>query len=246
MSLAHVAHEPVLHTPGNCNCLQGDVTAQSVVAQHFIASLTAKPAAKIPYRHWLLSNVLPCFSARSVTELPFTPAEITETYGKRDTHNASRHFFNAEAQYRFPVCADIAGAFQSADVVETIEKICDVNLQGSYLRIEYCQDKEGFWLEPHTDIGVKLFTMVIYLTQGERSEDMGTDIYDPSLQYVGRAPSAFNSAIVFIPAENTWHGFEKRPIPELRRSIIVNYVKPEWRSRHELAFSNAPISTEAD
>ncbi len=241
MSLAHVAHKP-----SGCNCLQGDVTAQDIVAKHFIASLAAGPAVEIPYRHWLLSNVLPCFSARQVTELPYTPATITETCGKRDTHNASRHFFNAEAQHRFPVCADIAGAFQSAAVVQAIEEICDVNLQGSFLRIEYCQDKEGFWLEPHTDIGVKLFTMVVYLTKGERCEDMGTDIYDSSLQYIGRAPSAFNSAIVFIPAENTWHGFEKRPMPELRRSIIVNYVKPEWRSRHELAFPNAPILDIAD
>ncbi|MBY0427701.1 MAG: 2OG-Fe(II) oxygenase [Alphaproteobacteria bacterium] len=217
-----------------------------MVARHFISSLTAKPGAEKPYKHWLLNDVLPCFSARQVTQLPYTPATITDTYGKRDTHNTSRHFFNDEAQKSFSICADIAGAFQSADVVRIIEKTCTVDLQGSFLRIEYCQDKEGFWLEPHTDIGVKLFTMVVYLTQGDLSENMGTDIYDASLRHVGRAPSPFNSAIVFIPAENTWHGFEKRQMPNLRRSIIVNYVKPEWRSRYELAFQNSPISTKVD
>jgi len=234
------------HKPASYNYVQGDITAQNVVARHFISSLTTKPAANEPYKHWLLTDVLPCFSANQVTLLPYTVAAIADTYGKRDTHNASRHFFNVEAQQAYPVCADIAGAFQSADVVQAIQETCDVDLQGAFLRIEYCQDKAGFWLEPHTDIGVKLFTMVIYLTQGEHSDNMGTDIYDAKHQHVARAPSPFNSAIVFIPAENTWHGFEKRQMPELRRSIIVNYVKPEWRSRHELAFPNAPISTNAD
>ncbi len=241
MSLASVAQKHA-----SCDCLHGDVTAQSIVARHFIESLMAKPAVQSPYRHWLLDGVLPCFSARSITQLPFEAATISETYGKRDTHNASRHFFNHEAQLQYPVCADVAGGFQSAEVIRAIEKTCEVDLQGSFLRIEYCQDKEGFWLEPHTDIGVKLFTMVIYLTQGPLGNTMGTDIYDAALKWVGRAPSEFNSAVVFIPAENTWHGFEKRPMPELRRSLIVNYVKPEWRSRHELAFPNAPISTNAD
>ena len=241
MSLAQTAQKPV-----SFDCLQGDVTTQNIVARHFIASLTANPAAGDPYKHWLLSDVLPCVSARQVGQLPYTPAAIADTYGKRDTHNASRHFFNDEAQHRYLVCADVAGTFQSVDVVRAIEKTCAVDLQGSFLRIEYCQDKEGFWLEPHTDIGVKLFTMVIYLTQGEHSENMGTDIYDASHRHVGRAPSQFNSAIVFIPAENTWHGFEKRHMPDLRRSIIVNYVKPEWRARHELAFPNVPISVNAD
>lgn len=241
MSLATAALKPA-----TCDCLPGDVTAQSIVARHFIESLTAKPAAKTPYRHWLLDGVLPCLSARSITQLPFEAATISETYGKRDTHNASRHFFNYEAQLQYPVCADVAGGFQSAEVINAIETICEVDLQGSYLRIEYCQDKEGFWLEPHTDIGVKLFTMVVYLTQGPLGNTMGTDIYDNSLQLVGRAPSEFNSAVVFIPAEDTWHGFEKRPMPELRRSLIVNYVKPEWRSRHELAFPNSPITRNPD
>ena len=39
-----------------------------------------------------------------------------------------------------------------------------------------------------------------------------------------------------MPASDTWHGFHKRPIAGVRRSLIVNYVKPEWRSRHELAY----------
>jgi len=53
---------------------------------------------------------------------------------------------------------------------------------------------------------------------------------------VATAPYRRNAGLIFIPGSDTWHGFHRRPIVGVRRSLIVNYVKPEWRSRHELAF----------
>ncbi len=38
-----------------------------------------------------------------------------------------------------------------------------------------------------------------------------------------------------IPAADIWHGFIKRPITGVRRSIIGNYVTDEWRERWKLA-----------
>ncbi|MGD0186545.1 MAG: hypothetical protein ABSC25_15020 [Roseiarcus sp.] len=35
---------------------------------------------------------------------------------------------------------------------------------------------------------------------------------------------------------DAWRGFRRRPVDGVRRSLIINDVKPEWRSRHELAF----------
>jgi hypothetical protein len=31
-------------------------------------------------------------------------------------------------------------------------------------RVEYAQDVDGFWLEPHTGLGVKTFTTLLYLS----------------------------------------------------------------------------------
>ena len=36
-------------------------------------------------------------------------------------------------------------------------------------------------------------------------------------------------------------GKAERPIAGVRKSIIVNYVGPEWRSRHELAFPDEAV-----
>ncbi|MGE0652679.1 MAG: 2OG-Fe(II) oxygenase [Alphaproteobacteria bacterium] len=150
-------------------------------------------------------------------------------------------FVSSEGQARFPVCADLAQAFQQPCVLTQIEASCGIELSGSYLRIEYCQDTEGFWLEPHTDIREKLFTMLVYLSTAPGSENWGTDIYDENLDLVGTAPCEFNSGLIFLPGADTWHGFHRRPIRGVRRSLIINYVKPDWRSRHELAFPDRPV-----
>ena len=48
--------------------------------------------------------------------------------------------------------------------------------------------------------------------------------------------------MIFVPADNTWHGFEPREIPGVRQSLILNYVTPEWRAREQLAFPDQPVT----
>jgi hypothetical protein len=166
---------------------------------------------------------------------------IADTFGKRETHNSTRLFFGADQRASFPVCDKLAASLQSDTVVRALETECAAELAGSYLRIEYCLDTDGFWLEPHTDIGAKLFTMLIYLSDEPGSEQWGTDILDGPENLVATTPYRRNGGLIFIPAANSWHGFHKRPIHGVRRSLIVNYVKAEWRSRHELAFPDRPV-----
>jgi hypothetical protein len=113
---------------------------------------------------------------------------------------------------------------------------------GTYLRIEFAQDIDGFWLEPHTDLGVKVFTMLLYVSKDQRHRDLGTDIYDVQKQHVGRSPFIPNGAMVFIPSNSTYHGFEKRPIEGIRTSLIINYVTDEWRAREQLSFPDEPVA----
>lgn len=195
-----------------------------------------------PYRHWLLSRALPEEAADGIAALPWAPPPVGDSLGKRDTNNATRSYFSTQSRAEHAVCDAVAAAFQGRAVTEAIRRTCGVDLSGSSLRIEYCQDTDGFWLEPHTDIGVKKFTMLIYLSKGPHCADWGTDVLDASRKVATRAPYAFNGGLVFIPGGNTWHGFAPRPIRGVRKSIIVNYVGPEWRARHELAFPDTPVA----
>jgi len=161
--------------------------------------------------------------------------------GRREINNDKRNYFDAARQARTPVVKNVSELFQAPEIVTAIEKKFNIDLTGTLLRIEYAQDSEGFWLEPHTDIGVKKFTMLIYLSRDIGAESWGTSVYKDKDTFVRNAPYKSNSATVFVPSPDTWHGFEPRPINGIRKSLIVNYVTDQWRARHELAFPETPV-----
>jgi hypothetical protein len=205
-------------------------------------ALAAAEQGEVPFRHWTLAAVLPPELCEAVLALPFDAPAMAGIGGRRETINAQRSFFSAENRGRFAVCEEVARALQSPATTSLIERRCGVALAGSSLRIEATLDTDGFWLEPHTDIGAKLFTMLIYLSSHPDAAAWGTDLLYPDGSLFARAPGAFNTGLIFVPAADTWHGFAPRPIDGVRRSLIVNYVRPEWRARHELAFPEQPIS----
>ncbi len=207
------------------------------VAQSFLACLGASRRMAAPFRYWLLEAALPSATVDAIAALPFAPPAVAAFDGRRETNNSTRVYFSEENQARFPVCREMAAAFKHSRVTGAIERETGTDLAEGQLRIEYCQDVDGFWLEPHVDIPVKLFTMLVYLSGVPELRDAGTDIYDatPDHTRVASAPYERNAGLIFIPGRDTWHGFTPRPIRGVRKSIIINYVSPAWRDTHELA-----------
>ena len=207
------------------------------VAESFLACLRNARHETWPYDYWLLESPLPEGTCDAIAELPLPPPEGAVFDGKRDTNNASRVYFTPENQARFEVCRRVAEGFMDPGVKSAIEAATGTDLSDGHLRIEYCQDTDGFWLEPHTDIPVKKFTMLVYLLDDPDLADAGTNILEgpPDFKYVGSAPYGKNKGVIFIPAENTWHGVGHHPIKGLRKSIIINYVTSEWCDKWELA-----------
>ena len=215
---------------------QTDAIAGTLVHSFETASEHARP-----YRHWFLSDCLPAPVALEITDLPFPAPALGGVSGKRELHNATRTYFDVANRARYPVVESFAQAFQSRTVTDRIQSRFGTRLAGTYLRLEYAQDTNGFWLEPHTDLGVKVFTMLLYLSTDPRHGVLGTDIYDTDKKHVGRSPFVPNGAMVFVPSTDTYHGFEPREIAGVRKSIIINYVTSEWRAREQLSFPDAPI-----
>lgn len=219
----------------------GKSSADDIV-RSFIKSIDSGKRSDQPYRHWLISNCLPRDTVDDVIALPFEAPSLDGVSGKRELHNNTRKYFDIDNRTHFPVCEAVAQAFQDKRVTRHIEKAFGTNLKGTYLRIEFAQDIDGFWLEPHTDLGVKSFTLLLYLSKDPSHKDLGTDIYDGDKRHFGRSPFASNAAMIFVPSNNTYHGFDKRPIKGVRTSLIINYVTNEWRAREQLSFPEAPIA----
>lgn len=217
-------------------------TGTETVTSTLIASFETGARTENPYRHWVVRKCLPAAMAHEISHLPFPPPALGGISGKREVHNATRKYFDIANRAEFPVVEAFASAFQSPSITRKIETAFGTRLSGSYLRLEYAQDTDGFWLEPHTDLGVKVFTMLLYLSDDPSHRDLGTDIYDAEKTHVGRSPFEPNAAMIFVPSNDTYHGFEQRPIAGVRKSIIINYVTSEWRAREQLSFPDQPIT----
>ncbi|HEY1879470.1 MAG TPA: hypothetical protein VGG68_06025 [Caulobacteraceae bacterium] len=211
------------------------------VGECLMAAFASAEREEWPYRHWTVRKVFPAGLSKVLRALPYATPDLHGVSGKRELHNDQRHYFETHTNRRFPACAAVSDAFQSKAVADAIERTTGADLAGSYVRLEYAQDIDGFWLQPHTDLGVKRFTMLIYLADDDSQRDLGTDIYADRDTWAKRSDFIDNSALVFVPGENTWHGLEQRPIPRVRRSVIMNYVTDAWRERWQLAYPEMPV-----
>lgn len=207
------------------------------VADTFLDCLAEAKHETWPFDYWLLKYALPSSEIDALASLPLVPPREAVFNGKRETNNSLRVYCTPENQRKFPVFARLAAGFKDARVRAAIEETTGADLSDGHLRIEYCQDTPGFWLEPHTDISVKKFTMLIYLLDDPALQLAGTDIHEgpPNFEYVCTAPYGRNLGVIFIPGKSTWHAAGHHQFEGVRKSIIVNYVTSAWRDRWELA-----------
>lgn len=223
--------------PTNANLAVSPKTPSDPVAGAFIDALQRSDHRTDPFDFWLLDDVLPNGFCEAIASLPFAPPEDIEFDGRRETNNSTRVFFSPDVQQSYVVCRRMADGFSDPQVIEAIEILTGTDLTDTRLRIEYCQDTSGFWLAPHTDIAVKKFTMLIYLSDHPSHALVGTDLHrgPPDHVYVGSAPFGRNKGLIFIPGDDTWHGAGHNKFRGVRKSIIVNYVTSDWRETRELA-----------
>jgi hypothetical protein len=206
----------------------------------FRESLVAAETSETPFRHWILERMLPDAVAAELDRLPFPAPDLGGESGSRELHNATRRYLDPQAIAAFPVCRCVAEAFQSGETVALIEALTGANLDGCWLRIEFALDADGFWLRPHTDLGVKRFTLLHYLAP-DGCPELGTDLYRDAETWSHRSRFEPGAALAFVPSDTTWHGFEPRPIPVVRKSLIYNYVTDAWRAREQLSWPDRPV-----
>lgn len=215
-----------------------DATAPDQSGMFSLPHLLAQtPVTSYPFPHWMLENVLEPDACKAL--LAWDPGESAvagDVGGRRETRNKSRVFVDPAVRQQDERLNRMAHLLDNDAMRQAFERICNVQLDTAALRLELCLDSDGFWLEPHTDIGAKKLTLLISLSTGEGADELGTDLMTPDGKSVARASGAFNSAVLFIPSDKTWHGFVKRPIKGTRRTLIVNFVDQNWRAVHELAF----------
>lgn len=136
----------------------------------------------------------------------------------------ARVFVTTENVDRFPALGELIEDLLSPETIDTISEQLRRPFDGCCLRVEVICDRQGFWLEPHKDIAEKRLSMLLYANPCGESENLGTDLYDADLKLVKTIPYRHNVGYMFGPADDTWHGLEKKDIRQERRSLLINYV----------------------
>ncbi|MEI9901171.1 MAG: hypothetical protein WDN31_14660 [Hyphomicrobium sp.] len=114
------------------------------VAHSLVKSFETSTEVASPYRHWLLKDCLPQSTVDEILGLPISAPDLGGVSGKRELHNNSRHYFDVPNREKFASAESVAAALQDQGVTSAIERIFDIKLDGTYLRIEFAQDIDGF------------------------------------------------------------------------------------------------------
>lgn len=191
----------------------------------------------VPFRHWIIEAAL---SPEMVAEIGATgvpegrrayDGTRAADHGGGGLDAALRCYVTPENIGAFPALKGLVGELLDIDTIAYVGQLIERDLREAFLRVEVIVDRNGFWLERHKDIKEKLMSMQLYVNLVGESENLGTDIYDPSGNVVKTIPYRNNTGYFFAPGSDTWHGFEKKTIEKERRSVLINYVTFEtgWK-----------------
>ena len=154
---------------------------QPIAGTSFLRALERAREDEWPFRHWVLHDLIDPDTLAGLKAWPHAAPTVRYALGRREENNETRRYVDAGAIEDYGPARALAEVFQDARVVSAIEARCGTSLAGTNLRIEYAQDTDGFWLEPHTDIGVKSFTMFVYLDDSKETA-IGERISFPTIR----------------------------------------------------------------
>lgn len=208
----------------------------SPVTESIATCFSTAPECSMPFRHWELNNMLPEVLTEQIlaVRIPKTTGFVydgTRASDSQVTPGGSppeRLFIGKQQVADHPHFQGLIDALLSDDVINVVNERFTVDTKDLFLRVEYINDFDGFFLEPHKDILEKHLSLLLYL--GEGPTHMGTDFYDADLKVAKTSEFKNNCGYVFIRGDDTWHGLERKPIPNRRCSLLVNYVtfKTDW------------------
>jgi hypothetical protein len=198
-------------------------------------SLYASQHLSYPFSHWVFKDFLSDDFCRKIfnylsiepTQIVYDGTRAGDNYST--AYNQNRVFLTNAIVAQYSFLEELLTAMSSEEMVKQISTLFSTNLTDCFLRIEYIEDKNGFYLKPHQDISEKKLTIFVYL--GDALQEWGTDFYDGGKKWVKTIPFVHNTGYIFVPGRDTWHGFEKKKIEGKRKALLINYVSfpTDWK-----------------
>ena len=184
------------------------ITKDAFVAA-LLESIDGARRVEQPYRHWFLQRCLPADAVDPILDLPFPAPDLGGVSGKRELHNATRKYFDAENRAKFPVCEGFCQAFQDKRVTDKIARPLRLQARAAPICASSTARTPTASGSSRTPTSASRCSPCCSTCRRTRSTaTLGTDIYDKDKKHVGSSPFAPNAAMVFVPSGITYHGFE--------------------------------------
>jgi SM-20-related protein len=110
---------------------------------------------------------------------------------------------------------------------ELISELTETDLRACRLQVSACRYEADCWLGPHTDRSHRVVTQLIYLSPEWRPEWGGCLRIlnsDNADDVAYRVLPRFNSSVVFLRSDRSWHAVEEvRSAPAERLSLILHW-----------------------
>jgi len=145
----------------------------------------------------------------------------------------------------YPLLKVLISELTKKEFIEFLENHFDKKLNNTRLRVELLRNVKSHFLTPHCDCKEKYITLLIYVNMNNQPLDSGTDIYTKedievngdslkrdfnNFKKVDSINFINNTALIFSPGNNTWHGLDKNKTHDDRRLLQINWVNEEYSS----------------
>lgn len=113
---------------------------------------------------------------------------------------------------------------------QTIEKLFNMDLADTEIKIRLCKYKGDCWMKPHTDRVDRVVTQIIYLSEEWMPEWGGNLLLlnSPEEADVEKClPPTFNTTVLFARSDNSWHAVQgiEKTVSEERKTILLQFIK---------------------
>jgi Rps23 Pro-64 3,4-dihydroxylase Tpa1-like proline 4-hydroxylase len=226
--------------------------AQAIAArlEHDAATLTQSWRAALPFRHFIVDDLLPPELARRIGDAFPAPAQLLQ----RSTLREKKRIGIQVDRYD-PVIGDALFAFQEPEVLAAVARItglrdmtADPTLYASGVSV---MDR-GDFLNPHLDNShdgdrrrYRVLNLLYYVSPGWSSDHGGNlELWDADVRTPTLVESRFNRLAVIETHQASWHSVNPVRVAGSRRCVSNYYFSPDPPTgtpyRHVTTFTGRP------
>ncbi len=231
------------------------------VLDHILHRIEQLEIKEDPYPHFYITNIFPADYYEKI--LKYMPGKVysesLEATGRVSKGSyKERYVLGLEQEELKRLPEEMAIFWQ--DFKEMLDskilRECLLNKFSSYVQgrfgwqynmidfssvVELISDETNYSIGPHTDLPLRVLTMLFYFPKDESQESLGTSVYTPKdphftcegYEHYGfegfnrfyTAPFLPNTVFGFIKSDRSFHGVEPITVKEVSRNLLNFFIK---------------------